>query len=126
MRGRLNEHKSQRRLLQADPDDRRRPEPDVHPARVWTALPGRASPVKRDRMATAFHPEAVRGLCNQHHGFAHAKPTAFKAHMHRLMGPRYHELQRLSKTVVKGMDYVAKRAELGEILKNFVKKAVNF
>ncbi|MFZ4436792.1 MAG: hypothetical protein ACOYOS_00030 [Syntrophales bacterium] len=81
---------------------------------------------RRNNLSTAFHPEAVRGLCNPHHGFAHAKPTAFKAHMQRLMGPRYHELQKLSKTVVKGMDYVAKRSELRGILEDFEQKAVNF
>jgi len=71
---------------------------------------------KRDRMGTAFHPEAVRGLCHRHHGHAHAKPEQFKKAMIRLMGERYHELQKLSKTVVNGMDYVAKREELRGML----------
>ena len=82
---------------------------------------------KRDRMATAFHPGAVRGLCNLHHGHARGKPEQFKKAMIGLMGfERYYELQRLSKSVVKNTDYVAKRAELRGMLENFGKKAVNF
>ena len=81
---------------------------------------------KRSNMATAFHPPAVRGFCNLHHGHAHAKPKEFKKTMIALIGPRYHDLQRLSKQVVPDMDYVAKRAELRGILESLGKKAVNF
>ena len=81
---------------------------------------------KRDRKGTAFHPEAVRGLCHLHHGHAHASPEQFKKIMLGLIGDRYYELQRLSKSVVKGTDYIAKRTELRGILDNFGKKAVNF
>jgi len=81
---------------------------------------------KRDNMGTALHPEAVRGLCHIHHGHAHARPEQFKKIMIGLIGERYYELQRLSKSVVKGMDYVAKRAELRGMLENFERKAVNF
>ena len=81
---------------------------------------------KRDRMATAFHPEAVRGLCHIHHGYAHARPEQFRKIMIGFIGERYYDLQRLSKTVVKNMDYVAKREELRGGQENFGKKAVNF
>jgi len=72
---------------------------------------------KRDRMATAFLPEAVVGVCTQDHtGWAHAKPQEFKAFMVKRMGKRYHELSRLSKTVCKYQDYTEIRARLGERL----------
>ncbi len=63
---------------------------------------------KRDRLATAFLPEAILGLCTQHHtGWAHNKPKEFKDFMVSRMGKRYYELQRLSNTVVKNLDYDA-------------------
>jgi hypothetical protein len=80
----------------------------------------------RDRKGTAFHPEAVRGLCHMHHGYAHARPEQFRKIMIGFIGERYYDLQRLSKTVVKNMDYVAKREELRGGQENFGKKAVNF
>lgn len=61
---------------------------------------------KRDRFATAFLPEAILGLCTQHHtGWAHNKPEEFKKFMVARMGEEYYELRRLSNTVVKNLDY---------------------
>jgi len=82
---------------------------------------------KRDRLATAFDPEAVIGLCTQcHTGFAHNHPRLFKEFMVERMGDRYYQLRRRSSEAVKDMDYVAKRVELRGILESFRKKAVNF
>jgi len=81
---------------------------------------------KRSNLATAFHPLSVRGFCHLHHGHAHTKPAEFEKAMIMLMGPLYHDLQRLSKQVVPDMDYVAKRTELRGILESFRKKVVNF
>jgi len=53
---------------------------------------------KRDRMATAFLPEAVWGLCNNCHTQAHAHPMLFKAVAHQTMGQRYYDLLLLSHT----------------------------
>jgi hypothetical protein len=73
---------------------------------------------KRDRLATAFEPDAVIGLCTQHHtGFAHGKPEEFKKFMIKRLGEaRYYELRRLSHTDVPFMDYEKKRDELKRIL----------
>jgi len=70
---------------------------------------------KRSRMATAFLPEAVRGLCHPCHLKAHASPAWFRALMISMIGDRYYELERLSNTVVK-VDFKAKRDELRGIL----------
>ena len=77
---------------------------------------------KRDRRGTAFHPEAVRGLCHIHHGYAHARPEQFRKIMIGFIGERYYDLQRLSKTVVKWVDYAVKRIELREILAGLTRK----
>jgi len=62
---------------------------------------------KRDRLTTAFLPEAVVGVCTQHHtGWAHNKPKDFKKFMiERLGEDRYYELRRLSYEHVEVMDY---------------------
>lgn len=76
---------------------------------------------KRDRMATAFLPEAAIGLCTRHHtGWAHAKPKAFKAFMVKRMGNRYHELARLSRQIVQHSDYTEIRTRLREYLQALV------
>jgi len=81
---------------------------------------------KRDRLATAFHPECVRGLCNRCHGITHAEPAWFMKIMFGLISERrYSELARLSWSVVPAMDYGAARADLRGMLDGF-KKAVNF
>jgi len=72
-------------------------------------------------MATAFLPEAVPGVCAQHHtGWAHAQPKEFKAFMVERMGDRYYELARLSQTVCQHQDYTEIRARLREHLKVFI------
>jgi len=62
---------------------------------------------KRDRLAVAFLPEALVGLCTQHHtGWAHGDPAAFKLFMIKRLGAdRYYELRRKSYEVVKNLDY---------------------
>jgi hypothetical protein len=66
----------------------------------------------RARMATAFHPECVKGLCNTDHRNAHDHPAAFQFFMENIMGERYFELMRLSNTVVKNIDFKEIRDEL--------------
>lgn len=51
---------------------------------------------KRDRMATAFLPEAVWGLCVMHHDEAHREPAVFKRYVYQCIDDRYYELLRLS------------------------------
>ena len=80
---------------------------------------------KRDRMATAFHPDAVRGLCHNHHNFFHALPAKGSDIVRNLVGCEYCALWRLSWTIVQRVDYVAKRVELREILAGLKKKVVN-
>ena len=78
---------------------------------------------KRDRMATAFLPEAVVGVCAQDHtGWAHAKPREFKAFMVEKRGNRYYELARLSETVCKHQNYAEIRAGLRENLRMLMKQ----
>ena len=75
---------------------------------------------KRDRMATAFLPEAVVGVCTQDHvGWAHAKPNEFKKFMVNYMGNRYHKLSKLSTTVCKYQDYNIIRSKLRECLRGY-------
>ena len=71
---------------------------------------------KRNRLTTAFLPEAVVGVCTQHHtGWAHNKPKEFKQFMiERLGEDRYYELRRLSYEHVEVMDY----GEICERLRN--------
>lgn len=74
----------------------------------------------RSRMATAFLPEAVIGLCAWHHtSWAHNQPKRFKAFMVKRAGDRYFELQRLSNTVVKNLSYTDTRENLRNILQAF-------
>jgi hypothetical protein len=78
---------------------------------------------KRDRLATAFLPEAVRGVCNETHRVAHAEPEWFQGFMIRSMGDeRYFELSRLSRTVVPYMDFKATRDQLRLILFDLQRK----
>ena len=76
---------------------------------------------KRDRMATAFHVECVKGLCDQHHKVAHADPNGFTGYMIGKIGPRYDELLRLSHTVVKNIDFKKERDKLKFILQSIRK-----
>lgn len=72
---------------------------------------------KRDRMGTAFLPEALIGLCVDHHAYAHAHPEEFRELMIERMGERYYELQRLSNSVVKYQDFGGIRRHLRTLIK---------
>ena len=73
---------------------------------------------KRDRLATAFLPEAVQGMCDFHHTYAHAYPDEFAAEMKKRIGEeQYERLLALSHTVVKNMDFSAVRKNLKVLLK---------
>jgi len=80
---------------------------------------------KRSRMATAFLPEAVRGLCHYDHARAHTHRKWFTIFMVGLIGDRYYELERLSNTVVK-VDFKAKRDELRGILNELENREVTY
>jgi hypothetical protein len=71
---------------------------------------------KRDRLATAFLSEAVRGVCNDCHRWAENNPALERTFMVEAMGPRYFELERLSWQVVRHFDFVGMRKELREKL----------
>jgi 5-methylcytosine-specific restriction endonuclease McrA len=72
---------------------------------------------KRDRLATAFLPEAVWSLCNDCHGWAHRNPYPFQLMVVNEIGERYYELLRLSHTVVKNMDFKNVKEELKKRLR---------
>lgn len=67
---------------------------------------------KRDRMATAFLPEALWGLCTECHAWAHRNPCQLQKMVIEEIGERYYELLRLSHTVVKNMDLDQVKKEL--------------
>jgi hypothetical protein len=72
---------------------------------------------KRDRLATAFLPEAVWGLCLGHHEFAHKFPIVFKNAVISKIGYEvYINLLRKSHSTVKYLDYNKVAEELKEIL----------
>ena len=72
---------------------------------------------KRDRLATAFLPEAVQGMCDFHHHHWHAHPKEFAAEMKKRIGVEtYDKLRQLSYTVTKNMDYKAMRKNLQVML----------
>ena len=72
---------------------------------------------KRDRNATAFLPEAVRGMCIVHHDWAHHYPFQCENIWIELLGPkRYYELVRLSWTVVPDINFEEIRDGLKKIL----------
>jgi len=74
---------------------------------------------KRDRIATAFLPSAIFGVCNDHHvPWAHEEREEFKVFaIGRLGEEEYYRLYRLSITTTRGMDFKGKRNELIEILR---------
>ena len=76
---------------------------------------------KRNRLTTAFLPEAVVGVCTQHHtGWAHNKPKEFKAFMIKRLGEdRYYELRRLSYTNLDHPDYHEIYAGLVKVLRAY-------
>ena len=74
---------------------------------------------KRDRMGTAFNPEAVIALCVKHHDFAHAEPATFKLLAKKIIGWKYDYLRELSLTVVQfsEADFIRIRDALNRLLK---------
>ena len=74
---------------------------------------------KRDRMGTAFNPEAVIALCVKHHAFAHAEPATFKLLAKKIIGWKYDYLRELSLTVVqfREADFIRIRDALNRLLK---------
>lgn len=91
-----------------------------HPVCPWCPKPSVVGHhlFKRDRMATAFLPEAVQGMCDYHHGYWHKHPAGFRQEMIREIGDdRYWELERLSQTVVRNVDYGAVKRKLTLLLK---------
>ena len=70
---------------------------------------------KRDRLATAFLPEAVIGLCVDHHTPRWVEDPVFIDYLVAMMGERYYELQRLSYTVVRNFDFKECRKQLRRI-----------
>lgn len=70
---------------------------------------------KRDRLATAFLPEAVIGLCVDHHAPRYVDDPAFIESLVAMMGERYYELQRVSYTIVQHFDFKNCRSHLRRI-----------
>lgn len=72
---------------------------------------------KRDRLATAFLPHLVRGLCDHHHKWAHRKPKEYEDEVRAMAGDEaYDSWLRLSHTVVPDFDFKAKKKELKILL----------
>ena len=72
----------------------------------------------RSRLATAFLPEAVWGMCQEHHAWAHAHPMRFKQLAVSLIGfENYWVIARRSNEVIKHIDYSEIKANLKAILK---------
>jgi hypothetical protein len=72
---------------------------------------------KRDRLATAFRPDCVVGLCIAcHYEWAHGEPDEFRDFMIARMGERYYELQRLSNSVVRNFNFIQCRNDLRRML----------
>ena len=74
---------------------------------------------KRDRMATAFLPDAILALCHEHHLEAHRCPEAFKSIAEYLLGSaKYLELESMSRMLVRYRqeDYEAIREALRRVI----------
>lgn len=72
---------------------------------------------KRDRMATAFSIECVWGMCHDHHGAVHDRKRWFAEYVYTIIGERYYELQRLSNTTAKYIDFRKVRDDLKKQIK---------
>lgn len=78
---------------------------------------------KRDRLATAFDPDLVVGLCAQcHTGWAHGKDADdFKQFMIKRIGKdAFYAARRRSNEIVKGFEYERRRDELRFILQDLM------
>jgi len=71
----------------------------------------------RARLSTAFDPQAVRGLCHQHHQWVHANPKQATLMFIKLIGVlKYGELERKSRTIMPNFDFEETRRVLKSIL----------
>jgi hypothetical protein len=85
----------------------------------WCGMPSTVGHhiFKRDRLATAFLPEAVWGMCDIHHGYWHAHPAAFRLEAIRIIGyEEYYDLARLSDTTTRNVNFKEIRTKLRELL----------
>lgn len=74
---------------------------------------------KRDRLATAFDPRYVWGVCPACHGWAHRHPAQFRGWVISIMGENeYYAALRLSNSVVKHQDFIQIRDNLRAELSN--------
>jgi hypothetical protein len=73
---------------------------------------------KRDRMGTAFHPQAVFAVCQAHHAYAHAHPVSFMDLVRFSLGDLFYELEALSRQTIRyrEADYKRIRLELTNML----------
>lgn len=70
---------------------------------------------KRDRIATAFNPKYLIGLCVDCHGWAHAEPGEFREWIIMKIGADEYEYgHQLSLTIAKHVDF--------EQIRNFLKQ----
>jgi hypothetical protein len=61
---------------------------------------------KRDKMATAFDPRYVWGVCLGCHGWAHRQPEQFREWAISIMGEEeYYAALRMSNSIVKYLDF---------------------
>lgn len=73
-------------------------------------------------MATAFEPDAVRGVCAVHHLWAHQYSKIALNTFQRLTGSaRWDELKAMSKVIHHRFDFEAKRDELKRCLDRYQK-----
>jgi hypothetical protein len=79
---------------------------------------------KRDRMATAFLTDAIIGFCAEDHQWAHKHPRDCRELAIEILAERYFELERLSRTVCKNVDYKAIRDRLRAELKKLKEEPV--
>lgn len=79
---------------------------------------------KRNRLGTAFLPDAIVPLCEKHHRWAHAHPTDFEAMARKRMGSEHYDrIKALSLSVVRmrGDDFKRIRATLENGLNKYTR-----
>jgi len=75
---------------------------------------------KRDRLATAFNPQYLIGLCVDCHAWAHAEPDEFREWVIQWMGTDEYEYgHQLSLTVCKHIDFKKVRDNLKQDLAKY-------
>lgn len=71
----------------------------------------------RSRLSTAFDPQAVRGLCHDHHQWVHNNPKQATLMFIKLIGVlKYGELERKSRIIMASLDFRMTRETLKSIL----------